>query len=70
MPTYVTSLSYLFRALALSALGVRVLTGVLLSLFGPERYHGSRVGRFVNSLHFWGVQVLFGALLGYLKTLR
>ena len=68
MPTYVNSLSYLFGASALSALGVLVLTGVLLSLFGPEWYHGSRVGRFVNACHFWGVQGFFGALLMHLLT--
>ena len=66
LPTYVNSMNYLFGASALSALGVLVLTGVLLSLFGPEWYHGSRVGRFVNSLHFWGVQVFFGTLLMHL----
>jgi ubiquinol-cytochrome c reductase cytochrome b subunit len=68
LPTYVNSLSYLFGASALSALVALVVTGVLLSLFGPEWYHGSRVGHFVNSLHFWGVQVFFGTLLIHMIT--
>ena len=68
MPTYVTSLSYLFGASALSALVMLVLTGVLLSLFGPNWYHGFRAGHFVNALHFWGVQVFFGTLLMHMIT--
>jgi quinol-cytochrome oxidoreductase complex cytochrome b subunit len=68
MPVYVNSLSYLFGASALSALAVLVLTGVVLSLFGPEWYHVSRVGHFVNSLHFWAVQVFFGTLLMHMIT--
>ncbi len=68
MPVYVNSLSYLFGASALSALAVLVLTGVVLSLFGPGWYHVSRVGHFVNSLHFWGVQVFFGTLLMHMIT--
>ncbi len=68
MPVYVNSLSYLFGASALSALALLVLTGVVLSLFGPNWYHVSRAGRFVNSLHFWGVQVFFGTLLMHMIT--
>jgi ubiquinol-cytochrome c reductase cytochrome b subunit len=68
MPTYVNSMSYLFGASALSALMALVVTGVILSLFGPEWYHGSRAGRFVNALHFWGVQVFFGTLLMHIIT--
>jgi quinol-cytochrome oxidoreductase complex cytochrome b subunit len=68
MPRYVNSLSYLFGASALSALLALVVTGLLLCLFGPGWYHGSRVGHFVNSLHFWSVQVFFGTLLMHMLT--
>jgi quinol-cytochrome oxidoreductase complex cytochrome b subunit len=68
MPVYVNSLSYLFGASALSALLALVVTGVLLCLFGPDWYHRSHAGHFVNSLHFWGVQVFFGALLMHMIT--
>jgi quinol-cytochrome oxidoreductase complex cytochrome b subunit len=68
MPIYVNSLSYLFGASALSALALLLVTGILLSLFGPGWYHVSRLGHFVNSLHFWGVQVFFGALLAHMIT--
>jgi ubiquinol-cytochrome c reductase cytochrome b subunit len=68
MPAYVNSLSYLFGASALSALVALVVTGILLCLFGPDWYHRSRAGHFVNALHFWGVQVFFGTLLMHMIT--
>jgi quinol-cytochrome oxidoreductase complex cytochrome b subunit len=63
MPVYVNSIVYLFGVTALSALVSLIVTGVVMSLFGPGWYHESQVGHFVNSLHFWGVQVFFGALV-------
>jgi ubiquinol-cytochrome c reductase cytochrome b subunit len=63
MPVYVNSVVYLFGVTTLSALGALVVTGVVMSLFGPSWYHDSQVGHFVNSLHFWSVQVFFGALV-------
>jgi ubiquinol-cytochrome c reductase cytochrome b subunit len=63
MPVYVNSIVYLFGVTTLSALGALVVTGVVMSLFGPGWYHDSQVGHFVNSLHFWSVQVFFGALV-------
>jgi hypothetical protein len=32
---------------------------VVLAFFGPQWWHQSGVGRFVNSLHLWSVQVFF-----------
>ena len=63
MPVYVNSVVYLFGVTTLSALAALVATGVTMSLFGPGWYHDSNVGHFVNSLHFWSVQVFFGALV-------
>jgi quinol-cytochrome oxidoreductase complex cytochrome b subunit len=68
MPVYVNSVAYLFGVTALSALAVLILSGVVISIFGPTWYHGSRAGRFVNSLHFWGVQVFFAALVLHVAT--
>jgi len=66
MPVYVNSLAYLFGAAALSALGMLILTGLVLCSLGPGWYHVSRVGHFFNSLHFWSVQVFFGLVLLHL----
>jgi quinol-cytochrome oxidoreductase complex cytochrome b subunit len=68
MPVYVNSVVYLFGVTTLSALVGLVLTGLAMSLFGPAWYHDSRVGHFVNSLHFWSVQVFFGALVLHMAS--
>ena len=66
MPVYVDSAAYLFGAAALATLGLLALTGLVLAVFGPGWYHASPAGHFVNSLHFWGVQVFFASLLLHL----
>jgi quinol-cytochrome oxidoreductase complex cytochrome b subunit len=68
MPVYVNSIVYLFGATILSALSALIATGVVMCVFGPGWYHGSRVGHFVNSLHFWSVQVFFAALVLHLAS--
>ena len=68
MPVYVNSVAYLFGVSALSALVMLILTGIVMSVFGPEWYHSSGAGHFVNSLHFWSVQILFLAIVLHLMT--
>ena len=63
MPIYVNSVAYLFGVSALSALGMLGITGIVMAAFGPAWYHVSKLGHFVNSLHFWSVQVFFGAIV-------
>jgi ubiquinol-cytochrome c reductase cytochrome b subunit len=68
LPVYVNSTAYLFGVSALSALVMLIVTGTVMSLFGPGWYHVSKLGRFFNSLHFWSVQILFVAVLLHLVT--
>jgi len=68
MPVYVNSIVYLFGATILSALAGLIATGVVMCVFGPGWYHSSLVGHFVNSLHFWSVQVFFGALVVHMVS--
>lgn len=68
MPIYVNSVVYLFGVFTLSALGLLVLTGVVMAAFGPNWYHISRVGHFINSLHFWSVQLFFGGIVLHLAS--
>jgi quinol-cytochrome oxidoreductase complex cytochrome b subunit len=68
MPIYVNSGVYLFGVTALSALGMLILTGVVMAVFGPGWYHRSGIGHFVNSMHFWSVQLLFGAIVLHMTT--
>jgi quinol-cytochrome oxidoreductase complex cytochrome b subunit len=44
-----------------------VLTsGIVLALLGPQWYHVSNVGRFVNSLHLWSVELFFFTMVIHL----
>jgi ubiquinol-cytochrome c reductase cytochrome b subunit len=58
-PFWVGSWVYVFGVVTIAALVWVVLSGVVLAAFGPQWWHLSSVGRFVNSLHFWSVQVFF-----------
>src|SRR5207248_2178972 len=43
-----------------------VASGLVLAFFGPQWWHVSAVGRFFNSLHFWGVQLFFAFMVLHL----
>jgi len=59
MPVYVNSVVYLFGAFTLMALGMIVISGLVLTLGGTSWYHTNRVGSFANAVHFWSVQLFF-----------
>ncbi len=59
LPAYVDSYVYLFGVLTLSAFILLVASGLVLVFAGPQWWHVSGVGHFVNSVHFWGVQAFF-----------
>jgi len=58
-PYYVGSWVYVFGVVTLAALAWVVVSGLILVFFGPQWWHVSPQGRFVNSLHFWSVQMFF-----------
>ena len=58
-PYYVGSWVYVFGVVTIAALVWVVVSGVVLSFFGPQWWHDSSLGRFFNSLHFWSVQLFF-----------
>jgi len=58
-PYYVGSWVYVFGVVTIAALVWVVLSGVVLAFEGPQWWHVSPQGRFVNSLHFWSVQMFF-----------
>jgi ubiquinol-cytochrome c reductase cytochrome b subunit len=58
-PYYVGSWVYVFGVVTIAALIWIVVSGVVLSAFGPQWWHVSSTGRFFNSLHFWAVQMFF-----------
>jgi hypothetical protein len=58
-PEYVASWIYVFGVATLAALLFIIASGVLLTLEGPQWYHVSAVGHFVNSVHLWSVELFF-----------
>jgi quinol-cytochrome oxidoreductase complex cytochrome b subunit len=58
-PTYVASWIYVFGVLTLAALIVIIASGSVLAVKGPEWWHHSSVGHFVNSVHLWSVELFF-----------
>jgi quinol-cytochrome oxidoreductase complex cytochrome b subunit len=65
-PAYVASWIYVFGVLTLAALVVVLATGGILALAGPQWYHVSSVGHFVNSLHLWSVELFFFCMVIHL----
>jgi quinol-cytochrome oxidoreductase complex cytochrome b subunit len=58
-PTYVASWIYVLGVATIAALGLIVLSGMILSLKGPNWWHQSGVGHFFNSIHLWSVELFF-----------
>jgi quinol-cytochrome oxidoreductase complex cytochrome b subunit len=58
-PTYVASWIYVFGVLTLAALILIIASGSVLAVKGPEWWHHSSVGHFVNSVHLWSVELFF-----------
>jgi hypothetical protein len=61
-PAYVSSWVYVFGVASLAALGLAILSGLLIAVGGPDWWHTDPVGHFFNSMHMWSVE-LFMALL-------
>lgn len=68
LPAFVRSPAYFFGIITLSSLVILILSGILLSAFGPQWWHLNPIGHFVNSVHFWGVQAFFFSLALHLWT--
>src|SRR5437763_15005156 len=67
-PSYVHSYVYLFGIATAASFILLIVTGVILSAFGPQWWHTSDVGHFFNSLHFWSVQAFFFFMVLHLCT--
>jgi len=58
-PEYVASWIYVFGVATLAALVFIIGSGLVLTLKGPQWYHVSSFGHFVNSVHLWSVELFF-----------
>jgi len=65
-PAYVASWIYVFGMLSIVTLLEVLISGAILTLGGVQWFHTSSLGMFVNSLHFWGVQLFFVFMLVHL----
>jgi ubiquinol-cytochrome c reductase cytochrome b subunit len=65
-PAYVASWIYVFGVLTIAALIMIVISGLIITIGGPAWYHNNHLGRFVNSLHFWSVQLFFSFMVIHL----
>jgi quinol-cytochrome oxidoreductase complex cytochrome b subunit len=65
-PNYVSSWIYVFGVTTLVAMVIVIGTGCVLSINGPQWWHLSNLGHFVNSMHLWSVEVFFFAMIVHL----
>jgi ubiquinol-cytochrome c reductase cytochrome b subunit len=65
-PVYMSSWIYIFGVLTLAALLVVLVSGALLAIGGVAWWHVSSLGRFVNSLHLWSVELFFAFMVVHL----
>ncbi|MFF4541916.1 cytochrome b N-terminal domain-containing protein [Streptomyces aureus] len=65
-PVYMASWVYVFGVLTVSSLAVVLISGGLLALKGPAWWHVSSVGKYVNSLHLWSVELFMFVLVLHL----
>jgi len=65
-PSYVSSWIYVFGVATLTSFVLVLLTGCLLALRGPQWWHESNYGHFVNSLHLWSVEIFFFSMVIHL----
>ena len=65
-PAYVASWMYVFGVATIAALVVVIASGTVLAVEGPQWYHGSDLGHFVNSLHLWSVELFLAFMVVHL----
>jgi quinol-cytochrome oxidoreductase complex cytochrome b subunit len=68
LPAYVHAYVYLFGIATIASLVFLILSGIWLAAAGPTWWHGSGLGHFVNSVHFWSVQAFFFFMVVHLWT--
>lgn len=65
-PVYVASWIYVFGVLTIAAFIVVLASGALLAVEGPQWWHASSVGHYVNSVHLWSVEVFMAVMVIHL----
>jgi len=65
-PSYVASWIYVFGVATLTSFILVLETGCVLAIRGPQWWHESSYGHFVNSLHLWSVEIFFFSMVIHL----
>jgi ubiquinol-cytochrome c reductase cytochrome b subunit len=65
-PAFVASWIYVFGMLTLTSLVVVIASGCVLAIGGAAWWHVSSLGHYVNSVHLWSVELLFGFMVIHL----
>ena len=65
-PIYVASWIYVFGVLSIASLAVVIGSGCVLAIGGSAWWHVSSLGHYVNSVHLWSVELLFGFMVVHL----
>ncbi|MDE2282097.1 MAG: cytochrome b N-terminal domain-containing protein [Actinomycetales bacterium] len=65
-PAYVSSWIYVFGVTTIAALSMVILSGIILAIRGPQWWHSSSIGHFINSTHLWSVEIFFFAMIVHL----
>ena len=58
-PAYVTSWIYVAGVATIAAFVSLIVTGLVLTIYGPAWWHTSSVGHYWNSVHLWSVELFF-----------
>lgn len=65
-PIYVASWIYVFGVATLVALGVVIVSGMVLAIGGVNWWHQSSLGHFFNSMHLWSVELFMSFMVIHL----
>ena len=65
-PAYVASWIYVFGVATLAALGLIIVSGVVLMIGGVNWWHQSPWGHFFNSMHLWSVELFMAFMVIHL----
>lgn len=65
-PGYVASWIYVFGVASLAALGMAIVSGLVIALGGTDWWHTNPVGHFFNSLHLWSVELFMAFMVIHL----